>query len=354
MQAPILHGPQIVSLHTVKGVQLYQFLGNELIDVTWTRDTGQVSRCEITIPVSASVEKMPDIVPWLHWISVWDDTGQHLLWTGPVQRRLLSRDRMSIVARDMAALFSKTRCPMSKKWEVVDPVAIAEEMAYRMIELHGLNTTVVATPDPYGDRFDYTSVADEVMLSKVMEELAVIGLKWSVVAGTLRLGPMSRTAVAVLSERDFVGEGLTLDRDGSSTYNDVLLRGADNIAKARVPMGGLTLQTVVDIDSMFGVSNADKAVRQYARHVSRLQDTVAIPDTATLHPHAPVTLDMLIPTSRFNIGAYNLVIPMELASIKAAYSSDDQTVGVVMSNVDDDIPELLELQEEQQKGGGFA
>lgn len=343
---------QIVSLHTFGGVQLDQFLGNELIECVWSREVSETSRCELTVPSTIDHNRLPNIQPWLHWVSVWDDSGQDLYWTGPIRRVEGDRESIRISARDVSSLFSRTRCPIQKRWENGDPADIANEMWQSMGDWHGLNLRPVVRQDPFGDRFDYTAVGEEAMLDVVMDELVHLGLRWSVVSGVPLLGPLPHTPVAALTEDDFVNGGLTLVRDGSSTFNDVLLRGGADLARARVPMAGLNLQTVVDIDSMFGVGNADRAVRQYARYVSKIHDSVTLPETASLHPDAPVSIGQLIPTARLVIDAYGLLLPVELTGVDVSLSTDSSDVSIRVTGVDDDLPELIEVQRQADISGG--
>lgn len=351
----VMPDTQIVSLHTVQGVQLYQFLGSDLIDLVWSRDADTPSRCEITVPSTLDFNRLPDITPWLHWVSVWDDSGQDLLWTGPIHKTSATRDTMTLSARDMASLFTRTRCPITKRWDVAWPVDIAEELLGYMIELHGLGIKPIVQPvrpKQYDERYDFDVSRDGRMLNTVIDNLAGLGLRWTVVSGIPILGQLPRTSVAALSEQDFVGGGLVVVRDGSETFNDVLLRGADNLATASVEMAGLHLQTTVEIDDMFGVSNVDRAVKQYARYTATIRDTVVMPDNAVLHPNAPISLAQLIPGARFTVDAYGLLIKAELTGIDVTCSSTSSAVTLRMSSVSSDEPELVVIQNRASISGG--
>lgn len=355
MPAPVsLPEHQIVSLHTGTGVQLYQFLGNDLIDLQWSRELRSTSRCEATVPSTLDYNRIPDLVPWQHWLSVWDNSGQDLYWTGPIQKVSATRESMTVSARDISALFTRTRCPITKRWDTTDPADMATELIEAMIEHHGLGVAPITRADPLGDKFDYAVSADERMLDSVLDELVSFGLYWSVVAGTPLLGPMPRTSVAALSEYDFVGGGLTVIRDGSQFYNDVLLRSADALSRARVPLGTLNLQAIVNIDSMFGVSNTDRAVKQYARYVSTIRDTVSLPDNSVLHPNAPVTLDQLVPSARVTVDAYGVLVLMQLTGVDVQYTSETSSVSVRMESVDDELPELVDIQDNDSLTGGLG
>lgn len=342
---------QIVSLHTYSGVQMYQFASGELIDLTWTREADEVSRATVNVPSRLEYDRMPDIYPWLHWVSVWDETGQDLYWAGPVQNVEGNRDGLSLTCRDPAALYTRTRCPVTKRWDVTDPVEIAGELWDYLVELHGLNIAPMVRLNPYGEKVDYSLRADDQMLDAVFEDLVRIGLRWTVVAGMPILGPMPRVIIAALGEHDFVGKGITLKRDGSQTFNDVLLRGGDNLSRARVEMGGLNLQTSVTIDSMFGVSNVDRATKEYAKHVSRFHDTLSLPQSAVLHPDAPVDVRQLVPSSRYTLEAYGVLMQMELTGIDVSCTPEASTVSVRLAAVDDELPELITVKNQNSISG---
>jgi len=351
----VLTATQIVSLHTVQGVQLYQVLGSDLIDLVWSRESETPSRCEVTLPSTLDFNRLPDVTPWLHWISVWDESGQELLWSGPIHKTSATRDTMTLSAWDMSSLFSRTRCPITKRWDVAWPVDIAEELIDYMLELHGLKVRPIVQPvrpKQYDERFDFSVSNDGTMLNSIIDNLARLGLRWTVVSGIPVLGQLPRTTIAALSENDFVGGGLVVVRDGADTYNDVLLRGADNLATARTDFGGLTLQTTVEIDDMFGVSNVDRAVRQYVRYAATIRDSVILPDNAVLHPNAPVTLAQLVPGARFVVDAYGLLVQAELTGLDVTCSSTTSAVSVRLSSVSPDEPELVVIQERASISGG--
>jgi len=274
-------------------------------------------------------------------VSVWNMSGTDLLWTGPVQKVVASRRALSISARDASALTSRTRTPVTKAWDAADASLIAGELWDMLIALHGLKTHAIRRVDPDGDPFDYHLAAGESMLEDTIKDLEGLGLRWTVVAGTPILGPAPKAPVVALGENDFLDD-VSLTVDGSGTFNDVLLRGGDALAHAHVELAGLNLQTIVHVDDMFGVSNVDRATYQSARHTAKIRYSLALPSGVTLHPEAPLSLDQLIPSSRFVISAFGLRFLMELESVTRSYSSGDASVQVTMDSVNDEIPELLE------------
>jgi len=333
-------GPQIVSIHTVSGVPLYQFNTSDLESLTWRRELSEISTAEVAVPT----RMVEDITPWLHWLSVWDEAGTALHWTGPIQTVTYGRETTVVNATDISALMGRTRVPLTKMWEATDPALIAAEMVRAMMETHRLNGKPVVRRDPLNDPFNFESVADTQMLDKLMDDLVGLGLTWTVVAGTFLLGPAPRVAVAALGEDDFIDENLTLVRDGSRTFTDVLVRAADDQVRARINRGGLNLQTIVDLDSLFGVSNADRAARQYLRYCSSMREAIRLDGTTQLHPAAPVTIEMLVPSARVNVSGYGILTSMEIQSVEVSAASGDTSVAVGMESVEVYLPELIKTE----------
>jgi len=333
-------GGQVASVHTVSGVQLYQFGGPDLVELSWRRELSEMSTASVTVPTRL----LEDVTPWLHWLSVWDEDSGDLSWTGPIQTVTYGRETTAIAAADVSALMGRTRVPITKQWEATDPAFIAAELWRAMMEAQRLNGAPVVRRDPLCDPFNFELKADSQMVDKAMDDLVGVGLCWTVVAGTVFLGPAPRVSIVSLGEDDFVNGDLTLVRDGTRTFTDVLVRAADDQTRARVNLGGLNLQTIVDVDSLFGVSNADRAARQYLRYTSSMREAVRLDNSAVLHPSAPITIAALVPSARVTVAAYNVLTPMELHSVEVSQTSDDTTVSVGLESVQDHPPELIKTE----------
>lgn len=347
----IVTDEQVVSIHTHKGVQLFQFLPDEQMSMSWSREKSQTSVCDLIVPTPFATNQLPNLQPWVHWLTVWDGHGSDVLWRGPLQGVTATRKNLTLTARDPSAYYGKTRTPLTKRWEAIDPAVPAGALWEQMAEDKGLNIKPIVRPDPLGDRFDIDLVRDAGMVEADFQGLVQKGLRWYVVAGQPILGPLPLRAVASLGEDDFIGDGLQLQRDGSQTANDVVLRAADVISRARIDVPGQNLQAIVNVDDMFGVSNADKAVRQYVRYTGQVRDTLVVPEDSQLHPDAPVGIEQLMPTARFNIEAFGLLSLMELRSVKVSLTPSATTVSVSMESVDDDLPELVQLQRKTPGAG---
>lgn len=334
---PVVTDNQIISLHTGSGVTLYSFLAEHYTDSTWTRDQRDASSCTLTLPPQDGLDSLPDIVPWLHHVTVFDGDRDVVLWTGPIQKASANRAGLSLKVKDHGAYLQRTRDPMTKRWDATDPATIGAELWRRMLEHHGVNSRVIERPDPEGDRFDFQSLADDQMLDQTIRSLVDLGLRWTVVSGTAIIGPVGLEPIATLSADDFLGDGITLSRDGSAVYNDVMVRGADVRQRERVDFYGQNLQTIHDVDDMFGVSNVTRAAQQYVRHTGTVRTVLELPANTTLHPDAPVSIDELMPSTRFVIEDQGIRQLMELTGIEVNRRSGSASVSVSMESVEEDI-----------------
>lgn len=341
----IVSDEQIVAIRTHSGVPVYQFRGDRISSMKWTREQREVSLCDLTLPPVAGVDDLP--VPFLHWVDVWDGDGVERYWSGPIIDVGLDHDAMTVQAGDTAALAGRTRCPITKSWDAADPAEIAGELWAAMVEIQGLQVHITQRTDPRGDRFDFRSAnkdGDVEMLDETINRLVETGqLRWTVVGGNPILGPAPFEAVAQLGEHHFVGNAFRLNRSGRQSYNDVVLRAADAVVQHRVEMGGLNLQFIKDIDDMFGVSNADRAVKQYTRYTAAIRDSITMPSGAVLADSAPVTISELVPSTRFVVEAFGLLATMELDQVAVTYSQGVSQVAVKLEAVNDELPELMSI-----------
>ena len=346
-KAPIV-SPMACTIHTNRGVTLYTFLPNHQLQLDWNRRLREQSTCDLVVPRIVARNPQQEIIPWAHWISVWD-TENALLWRGPVRSMESDMDTTTISSRDISVFAGKTRSPVTKRWDAAYPANIARVLWEQMIQQHGLDQTPVVLPDPLGDPFDFAVKRDEKLLEAVFEELTKLGLRWSVVSGVPVLGPMSLRPIAALSEDHFVRHDLRLIRDGAQMTNDVLVLGPDALGRARVPIAnGLNLQSIVTVEDMFGVSNVDRAARQYVRHHSKARDAIS-GGSVRLRPDAPLTIAQMIPSSRVTVDVFERLTVMELDSVSVSQSAEESSpsVAVTLESVDDDIPELDQLQGQQ-------
>lgn len=312
---------QAVSLHTYSGIQLGQFLPEQQLSLSWGRELKQTSKCQLLVPFDETL--LDTITPWLQWISVFDDNDA-LLWQGPIQQPTANRNGITITALDPSSLAGATRVPITKRWDAADPATIAGELWKGVIDNHGLALKPVIRSDPEGSPFDYGVQADTAMVDTKISELVNLGLKWTVVAGTPLLGPAPLKPILTLSEDDFMGDpGIELTRDGSKTFNDVLLRAKDTISRQRRDMGGLNRQTIVNVDSLSGVSNADRAAAQYVQQYAGIRTVITLPKDVEFHPDASVGIEQLIPSTRFVIEAYGIreLIMLDSVTVECASGS---------------------------------
>lgn len=341
---------QWVAIHTRSGVLAHQFSPSQYGKLSWSREQRQVTKCTMHAPLGPNVDRLPDLVPWVHQLSVFN-SRQELYWTGPLQKVTGTRRDLTLTAADPSALMARTRNPLTKRWDATDPAVPAGELWNGLITHHGLNIEPVIRFDPLGDRFDFRVVGDEQMVDQTIAQLVDVGLRWTVIAGTPLLGPVGVDPIAALSEDDFINADIELSRDGTDSYNDILVKGADNIARARLPMHGENLQQIIQIGSMFGVGNVQRATEAYVRYYGSIRETLTLPADAALHPDAPVTMDQLVPSARFTMEAFDIIRTWELTSMSCDVDNAGAFVSVAMESIPLVPLEVSELTEAASKQG---
>jgi hypothetical protein len=301
-------------------------------DITWGRESNEVSRCQLSVVNSAAEQLIENIRPWYHWVSVWDGADQ--VWRGPVQRIEINQAQTSIACKDASTYMWRTRVPITRTWTDLDPSEIAAALWTLMMDLHQIRAVPLVLPDVDGESFTVAAVADSRMLNQLMDDLTKIGLRWTVVAGTPVLGPPPQDPVTTLGECDFLA-ALQIIRDGTGTYNDVRVRGKNFAQTAIIELAGLHLQTLISIDDMFGVSNIQKATLQYAQEVGMIRDLLVVPASASLHPDAPVGLSDLVPGNHFRVDARGLSSLMRLDQMQVISNSSKYDIQVTLETIPD-------------------
>ena len=347
----IVSTDQAVRIHNRRGVTLYEFIPENVYTLSWSRALRRTTKCDFASPPLDDSERLPDVVPWLHWATVYDD-AEATLWTGPIEKARAGRSGLALTAKDHSAFLRRTEIPRTLDWEATDPAFIAAELWRAMMAHHGIAGDPLVAADPEGDRFDFSVVGAVDTLDSTIEELVRLGLRWAVSGGTVVLGPLSAKPRAELSGADFIDADIGLLRDGSETFNSVRVRGADGTSvRETVPLHDLNLQTVANIDSVFGLSNASRAARQYARQTAEIRTALDIPNGAELHPDAPVSIHELVPSARFVLTEYGVRELVELESLDVELGPGSVSVKVGLESVTT-LPELAKKLNDNGQGGG--
>ena len=307
---------QVVSIHTgAQGIQLLQFAPEDYSSATWGRTLADASQFSLTLP-TADLPRLDLVEPWRDWASVYDDDNGHLLWTGPITAARENAAGMAISAKDHMTYLKATRVPVTKRWDAIDPAYVGGELWRYMSDMHQLGRArPIVRPDPDGHRYDFQVVKDDAMMDTTFGDLAGLGMRWTVFAGTPIFGPMGRTPVATLTEDDFDGDGISFVKDGSATVNDVLVRGQGLNAHARTDFHGQNLQALINRDSMDGLSSLQGAADAYVKETGQVRMRLELAPNATLKNTAPVTIDDLIPSNRFVLEARGIRQLFELTGV---------------------------------------
>jgi hypothetical protein len=352
---PIVTDQQMVSVRTVTGQTITEFVPSQLAGLQWGRENQQVSQCTLTTPPLLDKHgNWSGITPWLHWVDVWStDMDPKLYWSGPIQKPATDQFAGQIIAVDAAAYLARTRCPLSQSWNAIDPSIPALACWQQMLAQQGVNgINPVQRNNPWGQRFDITITSDVETLDQTMQELEQMNLYWSVNAGVPLLGPMPLEPIASLGQNDFLARGLQLTVDGSQVFNDVLMRGPDNIVEVSVPLDGLNLQTLVNLNNMFELSNVQSAAEAYVLYTGSFRKTIVSAGNAPLNnDSANITIDQLIPTARYAVEAFGVRVRMQLNSMQVTVASDQPTqVAVTLV----EVPNWTEIGQLQASGGNLT
>lgn len=354
----VITDDQIVSLHTLTGMNIFQFTPNDYETLVWGREQNNASAMELDLPPLQGIDRLPDIAPWLHWLTIWDGGDSSVMWSGPIQKVTSSRKGMILNAKDHGAYLARTRAPTSKQWDKTDPALIAAELWQQMIETQGLKVMPIAATDPYtggsGNRYDFTAIKDDKMLDQMISDLVNLGMVWTVLSGVPIIGPInSRIPVASLSDVDFTGlDDIQLTRDGSLTYNDILVKIEGNNVQVGTDYYGQRLQLLKTLNHLSDVSDATAAARAYLRHYGDARTILTMPGGVILHPNAAVTLDQLVPSARFIIETQGLRQRMQLTSMDVTRQAGESSIKVTM--ISDEIPEELDTATDDKKASAKA
>lgn len=345
---------QVVSIHTgAAGVQLFQFAPEDYASASWGRNLNDASQFSLTVP-PADYDRLDIVEPWRDWASVYDDDNGQLLWTGPIITAQENTGGMAISAKDHMTYLNKTRTPVTKRWDAIDPAFIAAELWNYMADFHGVGRSrPVVNPDPEGRRFDFQTTKDDGGLDTVFGDLSGMGMRWSVVSGTPVFGPLGRQAIVTLSEEDFEGDGITFVKDGTATVNDVLVRGAGFNARSRTDLHGLNLQALVNRDNMDAVSSIQAAADAYVKETGRIRTRLVLQPNTVLKPTAPVTIDDLMPSNRFVIEARGIRQLFELTAVTVDRQPNGAATRVTMNSVEPRL-ELTDDKRNPAMSGGAA
>lgn len=334
---------QHVVLHTYDGIQVAQFTSERQLSLRWNRALREVSTLDLTVPTTSGYD-IPTVTPWMHWASVWDEHVNTCYWTGPVLRAARTHTSLTLKAADIAAYLKRTRCPVDRAWEARNPATIAAELWEMMAEARQFNTRPVVLRDPRGHVFDFTATRDAEALDQTFNKLVQLGLYWSVVSGQPVFGPAPLEPFRALGEEHFQSDSIALVRDGSNTFNDIVVRASDTISRARKDLGGLQLENIVNLDDVAGVGNADRAAQEYVRQLGGIRDSIEMPSGAVLAPDAPVDIQELIPSVRINVEAFDLLQTFELENVSVALAPGQiPQTAINLEGVNDDLPELVAL-----------
>lgn len=306
--------------------------GRTLSALTWERTLGDVSQCAIEVAQTSPL--LLDLEPWVHHVLVW--CGPELVWRGPVYNVSVARNAVSITARDPSVYFDKRRIANRRVWWQQDLADIARDLArdamadddpFKLINrLAWAATEIYATRDAFPDA---RMIADE------FKDLSDAGLLWTVLAGRLLLGPVTKSyETRPITDRDIDGE-LSILKDGGDTVTDAWVIGKNVTGRWVQPAEEVgLLQTIDKQDAITDGETAMNAARKIVQSGKTTPRRIEFPSDTRLLPSAPVALNELIPGAIIPFATTALGVEitsnMMLEAVKVSQTAGGETVSVTL------------------------
>lgn len=277
--------------------------------IKWGRKLQEVSTATATFPRSActTVPFLAALRPWEHELAFWRDSesGPQLEWVGPVVGRTVTRDSITLRARDWWTIFEHRRVhgdynlagvELSTLYAAVALDALGPDNTAKVaIVIHATGVT--------GDRqvlsSQYRRAAD------VLRELGRAGVDWtmvgrSILAGGVELGIASCRLLLDDHVLDMSG-----DENGESAATDVTVVGGKTTAGTQAVEGAAisgdargVLETVIQANDV----QDDVSAQSYAlSSLALLSGGVPRSYTVTLDPSAQSGYGRLIPGARYPV-----------------------------------------------------
>lgn len=306
-----------VKLHHMGGRHPFARVRTGVAEVTWSRELDAVSEAQVVIArqvIDADCDRqLRRLRPWAHELTLYRAGDSQPVWQGPITLTERTRTTYTITARDLAAWLEVRTNPESYEWTDIDLVAVARRLV-RMGLTGGTRPDPNFWPhclfDPTGidtDREQARTYA--VPIKDELDALCDQGMDYTVTRRRLWCFPeptIATPAQGRLTHNDIVDE-LSLVVDGDQTATRWIVEGQTGDGDRVRAIEGEVDQYYGLIERAVRAENArtERACRNVARtrlrYSRRPPVMVTVPDGAALHPRAPITIDQLIPGTRWDI-----------------------------------------------------
>lgn len=314
-----------VKIHHVGGAEpAFARIRTGVAEVTWSRDLDAVSEARVVIArqvIDAGCDRqLRRVRPWAHELTLYRAGDSQPVWCGPITVTERTRTTYTITARDLGAWLEVRTNPESYNWSDLE----LTEMARRLVRM-GL--TGRGNPDPNfwpHARFDPTPelTTDReqrrtyaVAIRDELDALCDQGMDYTVTRRRLWCHQEANRATAAqgrLTHNDIVDE-LSLVVDGEQTATRWIVEGesADGDRVRAIEGGEAPYYGLVERSTRAQLAQTQGACRMVAqarlRYSRNPPAMVIVPDGATLHPRAPITIDQLIPGTRWDISLVDYI-----------------------------------------------
>ncbi|MFE2934953.1 poly-gamma-glutamate hydrolase family protein [Streptomyces sp. NPDC059278] len=378
-------------VHWRGGAKPYAAL-ETLTAVSWSRTINDISEASATVSFGDMSPECTELIagrfneqtgeleggthPWVHELTLYRD-GE-LVWQGPIQRRVMRRDSVTIEAADVFSWFDH----LVNTFRVTYTSPVADGQGRRrgpityIAENHiRLNLTAFQLAEvdypgilPYivrrdtglfpikveKDGSDNTTVWTEY-LGDILREWTKRGLTWTTVGRTLLLRGRHTTqnrATARLTLDHFAGDiEVILDGREGGTYGWATSQQGQDVTDGRTVGTGRTRTAYGRLDVLVRIQEEDATAADLR---SAALDAIAgrypvplvinIPDNSQLTPDAPVSIRQLVPGERIDLLADALYTPIAqgflLSDVEVAWGEGGEKVGIALiplADVDEEL-----------------
>lgn len=326
--------------------------------VQWSRSLDRVSQAACVIDGIAKLScctELAAVRPRKHELGILRNGRR--IWVGPVTAVDLDGDQLSVEASDLAWWLTKRFIHNDHSWPVDEtsglPLTDLAEM-FNVIVGDAMSVDnspgLVAAATACGVKGAREVLASEhTNAAQVIDELSSTGIDWTMVDAAMRAGGVAvpTTPVAVLDDTAFSRPPTISIADRGASRIGVAGSGAgvglDPVYGEYGPGDASYAALVAEFgvtEELASVANIDDSPSAAAAARTRwdlLKAPVAVLDSGTLSPYAPITQDQLVAGAVVQVRLANLCIPLlsqyRLSTVSGEADADGERINVTFQPV---------------------
>jgi hypothetical protein len=277
----------------------------------WGRTLQDVSQAEVTFP-RAMCDLDPflaDLRPWEHELAFWRDSPDSaspvLEWVGPITGRRVTRDTMTLRARDWFTIFEHRKIHGDYTLSGVELATLYAAIALDALgpdRSSGIQIVIHAT----GTTADRQILATEYRrAADVLRELGRAGVDWTIVGRYLLAGGVELGVMPCRLLLDEHVAQITGDENGESAATDVTVVGGrtttSDTAVAGVALSGDARGVLESVIQSSDIEDDVSALSYATGMLALLSGGVPRSYDLTLEPDAQTPFGRMIPGARWPV-----------------------------------------------------